>query len=297
MAKNIMRTHLPLNALRAFEASARHLNFTKAALELYVTQGAVSQQVRILEERLGVVLFKRLPRGLEMTDDAQILFSVLTTAFSDIERVFKQFERGEYRDVVSIAAVGTFAVGWLLPRLAEFRQLYPRIEVNLRTNNNVVNLATEGLDFAIRFGEGLWPLTHNKALFSAPLTVLCSSGTAKRLQHPTDLINENLYRSYREDEWLQWVAKADMSPIKITGSIFDSSRLMIESAIYEGGVALAPAKMFSREIENGQLVQPFKIEVEMGKYWLTYLKSKPMTASMEIFQQWLMNEALKECSE
>lgn len=297
MAKNIMRTHLPLNALRAFEASARHLNFTKAALELYVTQGAVSQQVRMLEERLSVVLFKRLPRGLEMTDDAQILFSVLTTAFSDIERVFKQFERGEYRDVVSIAAVGTFAVGWLLPRLAEFRQLYPRIEVNLRTNNNVVNLATEGLDFAIRFGEGLWPLTHNKTLFSAPLTVLCSSGTAKRLQHPTDLINENLYRSYREDEWLQWFEKADMSPIKITGSIFDSSRLMIESAIYEGGVALALAKMFSREIENGQLVQPFKIEVEMGKYWLTYLKSKPLTASMEIFQQWLMNEALKECSE
>ncbi|MCO4182927.1 hypothetical protein LN615_19760, partial [Proteus terrae] len=82
-----------------------------------------------------------------------------------------------------------------------------------------------------------------------------------------------------------------------TRPIFDSSRLMIESAIYEGGVALAPAKMFSREIENGQLVQPFKIEVEMGKYWLTYLKSKPLTASMEIFQQWLMNEALKECSE
>lgn len=257
----------------------------------------MSQQVRILEERLGVMLFKRLPRGLEMTDDAQILFSVLTTAFSDIERVFKQFERGEYRDVVSIATVGTFAVGWLLPRLAEFRQQYPRIEVNLRTNNNVVNLATEGLDFAIRFGEGLWPLTHNKALFSAPLTVLCSPKTAERLQHPTDLINENLYRSYREDEWLQWFEKAGIAPIKIIGSIFDSSRLMVESAIYEGGVALAPAKMFSREIESGQLIQPFKIDVEMGKYWLTYLKSKPMTASMEIFQQWLMREALKESRE
>lgn len=289
-----MRSHLPLNALKAFEASARHLNFTKAASELYVTQGAVSQQVRMLEERLGVILFKRLPRGLEMTDDAQILFSVLTTAFSDIERVFKQFERGEYREIVSIAAVGTFAVGWLLPRLTTFKQQHPAIEINLRTNNNVVNLATEGLDFAIRFGEGLWPLTHNKALFSAPLTVLCSPKTAKRLQHPNDLANENLYRSYREDEWSQWFNVAKIAPIKMRGSIFDSSRLMIETAIYEGGVALAPAKMFSREIAMGQLVRPFPIEVDMGQYWLTYLKSKPMTASMEIFQQWLINEALKE---
>ncbi|OAT46643.1 AmpR family transcriptional activator [Proteus hauseri ATCC 700826] len=291
-----MRTHLPLNALRAFEASARHLNFTKAALELYVTQGAVSQQVRMLENRLGVVLFRRLPRGLEMTDDAQILFSVLTNAFSDIERAFKQFERGEYREVVSIAAVGTFAVGWLLPKLAEFKQQHSAIEISLRTNNNIVNLATEGLDFAIRFGEGLWPLTHNKVLFSAPLTVLCSPETAKRLHHPNDLINENLYRSYREDEWEKWCCAANISTFKVSGSIFDSSRLMVETAIYEGGIALAPAKMFSREIASGQLVQPFPIEIEIGKYWLTYLKSKPLTASMEIFQQWLIDEALKECS-
>lgn len=289
-----MRTHLPLNALRAFEASARHLNFTKAALELYVTQGAVSQQVRALEERLGVTLFKRLPRGLEMTDDAQRLFTVLSCAFSDIEQVFKQFERGEYRDIISVATVGTFAVGWLLPRLAEFKQHHPKIEVHIRTNNNIVNLAAEGVDFAIRFGEGLWPLTHNKMLFAAPLTVLCSPKTAKRLHHPLDLNNENLYRSYRDDEWPQWFKKAQIPAIKIAGSIFDSSRLMIESAIYEGGVALAPVKMFAREINNGELVQPFPIEVEIGKYWLTHLKSKPMTTSMEIFQQWLINEANKE---
>ena len=87
--------------------------------------------------------------------------------------------------------------------------IYYRLSINQLNRILHVNLATEGLDFAIRFGEGLWPLTHNKALFPAPLTVLCSSDTAKRLQHPTDLINENLYRSYREDEWLKWFEKAD----------------------------------------------------------------------------------------
>ena len=108
-----MRSNLPLNALRAFEASARHLSFTRAALELCVTQAAVSQQVRILEDRLNRVLFKRLPRGLEMTDEAQALFAVLTDAFGQIDTIFRQFEGGEYREVLTVAAVGTFAVGWL----------------------------------------------------------------------------------------------------------------------------------------------------------------------------------------
>ena len=169
-----MRSNLPLNALRAFEASARHLSFTRAALELCVTQAAVSQQVRILEDRLNRVLFKRLPRGLEMTDEAQALFAVLTDAFGQIDTIFRQFEGGEYREVLTVAAVGTFAVGWLLPRIEQFRQAHPFVELRLRTNNNVVNLAAEGLDFAIRFGNGLWPATHNDMLCEAPLTVLCT---------------------------------------------------------------------------------------------------------------------------
>ncbi|HEC1000803.1 TPA: LysR family transcriptional regulator, partial [Escherichia coli] len=169
-----MRSNPPLNALRAFEASARHLSFTRAALELYVTQAAVSQQVRLLEERLGMVLFKRLPRGLEMTEESRALFAVLTDAFGHIEKAFRQFEGGQFQEVLTVAAVGTFAVGWLLPRLDRFRQEHPFVKLRLRTNNNVVNLAAEGLDFAIRFGTGLWPSTHNEMLFNAPLTVLCT---------------------------------------------------------------------------------------------------------------------------
>ena len=152
-----MRPYLPLNALRAFESSARHLSFTRAALELNVTQAAVSQQVRTLEERLGTTLFKRLPRGLAMTDEGLALRPVLTDAFDRIEAVLKQFEGGHFHEVLTVGVVGTFAVGWLMPRLKSFRDAHPFVELRLLTNNNLVDLATEGLDFAIRFGDGTWP--------------------------------------------------------------------------------------------------------------------------------------------
>lgn len=286
-----MRSHLPLNALRAFEASARHLSFTRAALELCVTQAAVSQQVRILEDRLNRVLFKRLPRGLEMTDEAQALFAVLTDAFGQIDTIFRKFEGGEYREVLTVAAVGTFAVGWLLPRIEQFRQAHPFVELRLRTNNNVVNLAAEGLDFAIRFGSGLWPATHNEMLCEAPLTVLCTPETAQRLSQPADLLQEDLLRSYRADEWDNWFAAAGVTAERINGAVFDSSRLMVETVIHTGGAALVPAMMFARELAAGQLVRPFEIEISMGGYWLTHLKSKPITPAMEIFRDWIVKMA------
>jgi DNA-binding transcriptional LysR family regulator len=169
-----MRPHLPLNALRAFESSARHLSFTRAALELSVTQAAVSQQVRMLEERLGTALFKRLPRGLGITDEGRALLPVLSDAFGRIESVLKQFEGGHFHEVLTVGVVGTFAVGWLMPRLKSFRATHPFVELRLLTHNNLVDLAAEGLDFAIRFGEGIWPTTHNELLLDAPLTVLCA---------------------------------------------------------------------------------------------------------------------------
>ncbi|WP_175770780.1 LysR family transcriptional regulator, partial [Burkholderia anthina] len=155
-----MRPNLPLNALRGFESSSRHLSFTRAAQELNVTQAAVSQQVRALEERLGVSLFKRLPRGLAVTDEGLALRPVLSDAFDRIESVLRQFEGGHFHEVLTVGAVGTFAVGWLMPRLRSFHALHPFVELRLMTNNNLVDLAAEGLDCAIRFGDGNWPGTR-----------------------------------------------------------------------------------------------------------------------------------------
>ncbi|MBV9373239.1 MAG: LysR family transcriptional regulator, partial [Alphaproteobacteria bacterium] len=150
------RPLLPLNALRAFEASARHLSFTKAGLELCVSQAAISHQIRSLEERLGVTLFRRLPRGVVLTDEGAALVPTLTEAFDRIGGTLALFSSGRYREVLSVGVVGTFAAGWLLPRLERFRAAQPGIDLRLFTNNNRVDLAGEGLDCAIRFGDGAW---------------------------------------------------------------------------------------------------------------------------------------------
>ncbi|MFT4067997.1 LysR family transcriptional regulator [Paraburkholderia sp.] len=286
-----MRPYLPLNALRAFESSARHLSFTRAALELNVTQAAVSQQVRSLEERLGTALFRRLPRGLAMTDEGLALRPVLSDAFDRIEAVLKQFEGGHFHEVLTLGVVGTFAVGWLMPRLKSFRAAHPFIELRLRTNNNLVDLATEGLDFAIRFGDGTWPGSLATRLLDAPLALLCTPEIAARLARPDDLANETLLRSYRADDWMNWFAAAGIAPRPVHGPVFDSSRLMVEAAVQGAGIALAPVLMFEREINTGRLVRPFDVEIHAGSYWLTCLKGKPMTPAMTLFSQWIVKEA------
>lgn len=290
MAENA-RYRLPLNALRAFEASARHLSFTRAGMELNVTQAAVSQQVRALEEQLGLELFIRLPRGLALTDEGLALLPVVSRSFDQIEALLQQFEDGHYHEVLNVSVVGTFAVGWLLPRLSRFSERYPYIDLRIMTHNNVVNLAGEGVDFAIRFGEGLWPLVENTPLFSAPHTVLCAEKIARKLKSPIDLQNFPLMRSYRKDEWDKWFLAANIEPWRVKGPVFDSSRLMVEAALLMDGVAIAPSCMFERELRAGDLVQPFDISVTLGGYWLSRLKSKSMTPAMAIFQQWLIEES------
>src|SRR5512145_2591740 len=151
-----MEMNLPLNALRAFEVSARHLNFTRAAEELHLTQTAVSQHVRNLEIRLGVRLFRRVPRGLALTDEGQALLPVLADSFERMATVLASLNQPQKREVLSLGAVGTFAVGWLLPRMGEFQRKHPFVELRLFTNNNRVDLAGEGLDYAVRFGDGQW---------------------------------------------------------------------------------------------------------------------------------------------
>jgi LysR family transcriptional regulator of beta-lactamase len=288
-----MSSHLPLNALRAFEVSARHLSFTRAARELNVTQAAVSQQVRLLEERLGVALFRRLPRGLGLTDEGRALLPVLGDAFGRIGSVLKQFDGGHFHEVLTVGVVGTFAVGWLIPRLKAFRQMHPFVELRLFTHNNLVDLAAEGLDFAIRFGDGNWPTTRNVRLIDAPLAVLCAPEIAQRVATPADLAHETLLRSYREDEWTLWFAAAGIAPCAVNGPVFDSSRLMVEAAVQGAGAALAPPCMFVRERRTGVLVCPFGIEVSTGGYWLCSLKSRRTTSAMALFGDWIVAEAAR----
>jgi LysR family transcriptional regulator of beta-lactamase len=279
---------LPLNAMRAFEAAARHLSFTRAALELHVTQNAVSAQVKNLEARLGMPLFRRLPRGLALTDEGQALLPLLSDSFERMQAVMAQFEGGLHRQVLTLAVVGTFAVGWLLPRLPAFQREFPGVDLRLLTNNNRVDLAAEGLDYAIRFGDGAWHGTDALPLIEPPLSPACTPAIASRLRVPADLARETLLRSYRTDEWTRWFAAAQAAPPLPRGAIFDSSIAMAEAAAQGAGVALLPIAMFGDALRSERLVQPFDIGVTLGRYWLTRLKSRPVSAAMRTFADWLM---------
>ncbi|MDR3511869.1 MAG: LysR family transcriptional regulator [Caulobacteraceae bacterium] len=287
------RTQLPLNALRAFEASARHLSFTRASAELCVTQAAVSHQVKGLERRLGAVLFRRLAHGLVLTEEGQALLPVLTEAFDRIGRGLERFQAGAMRQVLTVGVVGTFAVRWLLPRLAGFRDAQPLVDVQVRTHNNKVDLAAEGLDMAIRFGDGRWHGVACEEILRAPLTPVCAPGLAARLEAPRDLASVPLLRSYRREEWPAWCAAAEVEPPTAFGPVFDSLSLMVQAAILGEGVALAPPIMFGRELHLRQLVQPFPVEAEVGAYWLTALAGRPLTPAMAAFRDWCLAPAFR----
>ncbi|MFK0338656.1 LysR substrate-binding domain-containing protein [Agrobacterium tumefaciens] len=285
----MVRQFLPLNGLRAFEASARHLSFTRAAIELCVTQAAVSQQVKGLEKRLGVSLFQRLPRGLKITAEGEALLPTVTSSFDQMATTLDRIEAGQVRELLFLGVVGTFAVGWLLPRLKAFQKQHPFIDVRVSTNNNRVDMAAEGLDFAIRFGQGSWHGTDAFRLFKAPLSPLCTPKLAETLKTPADLMESTLLRSYRADEWSNWFAAAGVTPTAQVnaGIVFDTSLGMMEAALQGLGVALAPPSMFSRHLASGAIIQPFPVTISLGSYWLTRLQSKPPTPAMQAFSDWM----------
>ncbi|VWX52891.1 LysR family transcriptional regulator [Novosphingobium sp. 9U] len=285
------RAQIPLNALRAFEAAARHLSFTRAGAELCVSQGAVSQQVAALEARLRTALFRRLPRGLALTDEGRALFPVVADALDRVGGLLARIEAGQPREVLSLGVVGTFASGWLLTRLRDFERACPQVDLRLSTNNNRVDIAGEGLDMAIRFGGGAWHGTHAEPILNAPLTPLCTPEIATRLSDPTLLGRELLLRSYRSEEWPAWFRAANLPCPPLRGPVFDSSVLMVDAARRGLGIALAPAAMFAADLRAGTLVHPFATTIEAGSYWLTRLQSRADTQAMALFRTWLLNAA------
>ncbi|GMM94526.1 LysR family transcriptional regulator [Qipengyuania sp. MTN3-11] len=286
----MIRPYLPLNGLRAFEAVARHLSFTHAATELHVTPAALSHQVRGLEERLGVQLFRRLPRGLSLTDEGVALLPVLSEGFDRIAVLIEHLTGERAGEVVTVGVVGTFAVAWLFPRLDAFARTHPGIELRISTNNNRVDLAEEGLDCAIRFGSGAWNSTNAVHLLAPPFTPLCAPAVAERLHAPVDVLSERLLRSYRVADWSIWFESVGIEAPTIGGPMFDSARLMVDAAVAGFGVALAPAAMFREQLSSGILVQPYDETVMLGAYYITWLKSQPLTGATKTFADWLVRE-------
>jgi LysR family transcriptional regulator, regulator of gene expression of beta-lactamase len=288
-------SEISLNALRAFDAAARHANFTKAAKELCVTQAAVSHQVKALEDYLGKALFRRTARGLLLTEEGLALAPSVDEALTRIGRSLSAIKDGGPKEVLTVGVVGTFAVGFLMERLADFRTQHPLVELRMMTNNNKPELPGESLDCAIRFGDGAWRSVKADRLMDAPLSPLCAPYVAERLSHPGDMANWSLLRSYRMQDWPAWFGAAGVAEIKARGPMFDTSGIMVQAAILGEGIALAPPSMFKREIEMGQLAQPFAIEVDVGAYWLTRPMGRNETPGLKAFREWLLSVTNAEC--
>jgi DNA-binding transcriptional LysR family regulator len=287
------RPPLPLNALRAFEASARHLSFTRAAAELHVTQAAVSHHVKALEQQLGVLLFRRLPRGLLLTDEGQTLLPELREAFDRLAGAVERARAGRKAGTLSISLVATFALSWLVPRLPRFHAAHPEIELRLTTHNNrPVDFDREDVDLAIRYGTAQEQGGRADKLFDYALTPLSGRQFIDRLSRLQDLRHLPLIRTGDSGDWPLWLAAAGLPGLRMSGPVFDSTRLMIEAAIEGVGIAIGSPYLFAGEIADGRLHQPFPLTVPNGRaYWLLMPEDRLRNASVRAFRDWILNEA------
>jgi LysR family glycine cleavage system transcriptional activator len=283
---------IPLSAIRVFEAAARLSSFTRAAEELGITQAAVSWQVKALERRLGLTLFRRLTREVVLTPPGERLARAATEAVTGL-RVALADITGAAEGVLSITTMPSLATQWLAPRLGAFQLAHPKIAVRLETSTRTIDLTRENTDVALRGGAGQWPGLEAIHLFGHTQTPLCTAETRDRLgglAHPRDLLDAPRIGS--EEEWALWFAAAGVAPPgpaagpRLTG---DAQTFEVASALAGHGIALGSPIFFSGEIAQGRLVQPFDISPDYGPgYWLAYPAERARVPKIAAFRDWIL---------
>ncbi|WP_430460478.1 transcriptional regulator GcvA [Thalassolituus sp. LLYu03] len=291
-----MRRLPPLNALRIFEASARNSSFVKAADELAVTASAVSQQIRTLEEYLGVSLFSRVRRQVQLTPSGEQYLVAVKHALDEIEVATQRLMVNPDSNVVSISVAPNFLIRWLMPRMSRFQELYPDIELQINTSLGLIDFGRSNTDMAVYFGHGDWDDIEMHFLRKLTLVPVCSPALmhgAKALHKVSDLRQHTLIHvSARKHEWDDWLEHAGVPFLKPKNSLSVSNGHLATAAALDGlGVALADVTLSSREVESGQLVIPFDIPLDSHKaFYLVYRKHRPLTVGMRAFKEWLISE-------
>jgi LysR family glycine cleavage system transcriptional activator/LysR family transcriptional regulator of beta-lactamase len=282
------------NGLRAFEAAARCGSFTAAAKELHVTQAAISQQVRLLEERLGFALFRRHANGLELTDQARAFQPGLSYAFDAIERLTEQVAAMRAGPVLTVGVAPAFALHWLIPRLAEFNRKHAHVEVRMATGGARVPLRDDWT-CSVRRGEGTWPGYLAEELFPVPLVPVCTPAIAKRLRRPADLRNTSLIVvAHLRAQWTWWFEAAGLrAPIQPAGEVvFESSAMAIKAVLDGVGVAVAQLPYVSDDLASGRLVSPFPVVRQRFESWyLAYRPTRQNDPALIPFRNWLHHAA------
>ena len=294
----------PLNALRAFEVAGRTLNFSKAASELHVTPAAISHQIKSLEEALGVKLFHRLNRSLQLTEAGQALLPGIRRGFANLSAAVDRVQSQSDWESLTISAPPAFGAKWLIPRIVDFRNDHPGIQVRIDPSLEAVDPAREAVEVAIRFGQGNYPGLQVDHLLAQQVIPVCSPALLQSdppLKSTGQLIRHTLihFDSPSEDPdwptWKEWLLTNGITQINPhRGPHFTSPNFTMQAVLAGQGVALMPTLVVEDELADGRLVQPFSQPYpgQFGYYALTRrdrLEEPPVAA----FRRWLIAEASK----
>lgn len=290
-----MNQPLPgLTGLRAFEAAARHLSFARAAEELHVTPTAISHQIRKLEDQLGLKLFQRRIRAVDLTREGEAYLPSVRAAFEDLRVATAKLRAIQPGGAVTVSTTTSLAAKWLLPRLADFQSQHPDIEVRLTTTTRLVDMVADGIDLGIRYGRGNWPGMAAEWLMAEDIFPVCSPALltgAKPLRHPEDLAQHTLlHLSLYPDEWQHWLTAAGL-PARLAagpGLTFDLNLMVLAAASDGLGVALGRTAYVEADLAAGRLVKPFQfvLPAEAGFYVVTP-QNQAMRPEVARFAGWL----------
>ena len=295
------RRMYPLNALRAFEASARHLSFVKASEELSVTPAAVSHQVKRLEEYLGLPLFRRLRRGLLLTETGQSLLPELREVFLGLDKAMERVIDSGSRGSITLSVAPTFAVMWLIPRVQKFYTLHPEIDVRISTSLGLVDFQRDDFDAAIRLGSGQWFGLEAIKLFDESVTPMCSPRLLEgpdALKCPDDLRKHVLLHNHSMDydpdapTWESWLATAGASEVDASrGTHFSLPDHGLQASIDGAGVVLGWRSLAAKDVAAGRVVEPFDLTLSLGSsFYLVYPEAHSLRPNITALRDWLMQE-------
>ena len=295
------RRMYPLNALRAFEASARHLSFVKAAEELSVTPAVVSHQVKRLEEYLGLPLFRRRARGLSLGESGQLLLSELREVFLRLDKAMERVIDSDSRGTLTLSVAPTFAVMWLIPRLQKFDALHPDIDVRISTSLSLIDFQRDDFDAAIRLGSGNWFGMETIKLFDESVTPMCSPRLLEGpdpLKTPDDLCKHVLLHNHSMDydpeapTWAKWLKAAGASRVDASrGTHFSLPDHGLQASIDGAGVVLGWQTLSAPDIAAGRVVEPFDLTLSLGSsFYLVYPEAHSLRPNIAALRDWLMQE-------
>jgi LysR family glycine cleavage system transcriptional activator len=292
-----MRPRLPpLNSLKAFEAAARHESFTRAAEELCVTQGAVSQQVKTLEESLAIKLFNRERQRLIITEAGRDYLTVVRDALDRIAVGTERLLQRQSAGVLTVSTSPDFAAKWLVHRLGHFAEAHRGIDLRVSATLHHVDFAREEVDLAVRHGDGNWPGLDPVQLSAEQLFAVCSpkllSGRRK-LARPADLLKFPLLHLDNRDDWKKWLRAVGVDEAEVThGPVLNRVSMVIDAAVNGQGVALARTTLAAWDLINGRLVRPFPDSLPLSKtYWILCPKATSNLPKIVTFRNWLLAEA------